>query len=176
MTVVTPTPEKLYEKVRAFLLTVVPVGTEVIRGLDNRAAMPAAGFVCFQLIFQQRLRTNVDADVDPFPAEEPGETLAEQGTRVDMQVDYYGVDSASWAAMASTLWRDDYACQLLAPVCQPLYIDDGRMVPFVPGEEQYVERWTQTAVLQWNPVTSVPQQFADVASVTLINVDERYPP
>jgi len=176
MLVIAPNPDQLYIKVEAFLATVVPTGTPTIRGLDNRTAMPAEGFVLFQLLFQQRLRTNVETDEDPFPDPDPGSVAIEQGTQVDMQLDFYGPNSAAWAAMVSTVWRSDYGCRLLAPDCQPLYIDDARMVPLIPGEEQYVERWCSRGVLQWNPVTSVPQEFAGAASVDIINVDASYPP
>jgi hypothetical protein len=50
------------------------------------------------------------------------------------------------------------------------------MVPLVTGEEQYLERWTVRAVLQYNPVTTVLQDYAGSATVNVINVDERYPP
>jgi hypothetical protein len=74
------------------------------------------------------------------------------------------------------LWRDEYGCNMLNPEASPLYTDDARMVPLVTGEEQYLERYVLTAVLQTNPVTTVSQQFADTANVGLINVDSTYPP
>jgi hypothetical protein len=46
----------------------------------------------------------------------------------------------------------------------------------VNGEEQYEERWIVGANLQYNPVVSTPQQFADTLEATLINVDEAFPP
>jgi hypothetical protein len=49
-------------------------------------------------------------------------------------------------------------------------------MPYKTGEEQYNRRWTVLASLQYNPVTTLPQQFADAADVEVINVDERYPP
>ncbi len=59
----------------------------------------------------------------------------------------------------------------LAPDCAPLYIDNARRMPFVTGEEQYYPRYSSTAVLQYNPVTAIPQQFADEASATVIDVE-----
>jgi hypothetical protein len=32
------------------------------------------------------------------------------------------------------------------------------------------------AVMQCNPIVTVPQQFADVLALSLIEVDARYPP
>jgi hypothetical protein len=50
------------------------------------------------------------------------------------------------------------------------------LAPLEDDELQYEQRWTIEAFLQYNPVVTVPMQFADTASVTLINVDEAYPP
>jgi hypothetical protein len=49
-------------------------------------------------------------------------------------------------------------------------------MPFIDGEEQYEQRYTISAHLQYNPQVTAPQQFANVASVTLIDVDQRYAP
>jgi hypothetical protein len=179
MTTVTPDLEAVYTKVNAFLATVVPPGTEIVKGLGNRAPPPAGPHVAVTLLFQQRLRTNQAAYTDtgnPGPPEDQGARAVEVGMRLDMQLDFYGPDAGNWAAMTVALLRDDYGCEQLAPDCQPLYADEGRQIPFVTGEQQYQQRWTVTATLQYNPVTSLPQQFANAAVVDLINVDERYPP
>lgn len=175
---VAPTLDTVFAKLREYLLDaavgIVPVGTLVIRGPMNRAAQPAADHVIITPIFQKRLRTNVETDVDLFP--DAGSVQIEQGTRLDIQVDFYGAQAGDWAATFSTIWRSEYACLQLAPECQPLYADEARMIPLTTGEEQYLERWTVTAALQYNPVVTTPQQFADTLTVDLINVDERYPP
>lgn len=177
---VAPTLDTVFTKLRAFLLDatigVVPVGTLVIRGPMNRAAQPAADHVIVTPIFRKRLRTNVETDVDPYPLPDPGTMQIEQGTRLDVQVDFYGAQAGDWAAIFTTIWRSEYACDHLAPECAPLYAEDGRMLPLVTGEEQYLERWTVTAALQYNPVVTALQEFADSLTVDLINVDERYPP
>jgi hypothetical protein len=59
---------------------------------------------------------------------------------------------------------------------QPLYASDARQLQFVTGEAQYMERWGFDAVLQMNPIVSVPQDFADSLTVGLIDVDVVYPP
>lgn len=158
----------------AFLTSIVPTNTPILRGPVNRVSLPKVPAVIFTYLFQFRLRTNLHTDVDPFPS--PGDgVITEQGTQVQVQMDFYGPQSNEWALAAEMLWRDEYGCNMLSPEAVPLYTDDARMVPLVTGEEQYLERYTVTAMLQWNPVTTVSQQFADTASVTLINVDEAYP-
>lgn len=170
-----PVLTDLYTDVRAFLLTIVPTGTEVIQGIDNRVPMPPGPFVLMQALYQIRLATNEDTYDDPFPSD-GGAQNAKASMRVDLQLDFYGVDSLQWATEAQTLWRDEVGCTALAPNCQPLYAEDPRMIPLVTGEEQYLQRWSLTATLQYNPVTVTAQEFADTLEVTVINVDEAYPP
>jgi hypothetical protein len=63
--VVTPNQDQLYAAMLAFLTGVLPAGVPVIRGLPNRAAMPAPipGFVLMQALFQNRLSMPVDTFV-----------------------------------------------------------------------------------------------------------------
>ena len=174
---VTPTIDQLCTKLRTYLLSIVPAGTIVLRGPVDRAAQPVDPHVVFTPVFRRRLRTNVETDVDPFPNPTPGSTQIEEGVQFEMQVDCYGDSLAhDWAAMVETTFRSEYAVNALAPECAPLYADEARQVPLVTGEEQYLERWMVRAVLQYNPVTTVPQQFADTVTVNIIEVDARYPP
>lgn len=174
--IVSPTDAQLYAKLGAFVTAVVPVGTTVIRGLPNRAAMPAGSFVCMQAINRVRLATNKTIYTDPFPTPGDGSNARTAPTRVDVQLDCYGAAAGDLAQMLSTMFRDEYGCTALAPECQPLFADEPKMVPMVTGEEQYLQRWTVTASLQYNPVTSTPQEFAGELSATIINVDVEFPP
>jgi hypothetical protein len=50
---------------RSFLLSVLPAGIEVVRGLDNRVAEPAGpDFVTMTPLFRERLETNTDTYED----------------------------------------------------------------------------------------------------------------
>lgn len=173
-------PDDLFTKVKAFIASLLgdSPNPEVFKGLGNRVNMPKApGFVVMTGVLQQRLRTNVDTSApsgSPAPAD--GTVAVNAGLRFDMQLDFYGPLSGQWSATLCAMLRDDAGCQALAPVCQPLYADDARMVPLITGEEQYLERWTLTAVMQYNPTVTVAQQYAVEAAATLINVDEAYPP
>lgn len=95
---------------------------------------------------------------------------------MSVQFDFYGEQAGDWASVAETLWRDAYAVDILSPEAVPLYTDTASMVPLVTGEDQFLERFVMTAVLQWNPQVTTPQQSATVAEIELINVDERFPP
>lgn len=172
----------VYTKLRAFVLAIVPAQVEVIQGIDNRAAMPPAspGFVNMTATLQQRLRTNVNTYDDPTQPPGPpfivGSVAAEMGTKLTVQLDCYGAGSGEWAAMLTTLLRDEYAVEALAPDCAPLYAEDARMAPLVDAERQYEKRWIVGAVLQYNPTVSTPIEFADTLQVELVEIDERYPP
>lgn len=183
MSTVTPTQRDVYVLLKAFIVSVSGFDPAlVIQGLPNRSAMPPAspGFVSMQFMDAPRLRTNVVTwdELNPLATE----LEVEQGTRLRAQIDCYGSTSGDLSTMLSTLLRDETGCIALAgadpanPVCQPLYTGEPMLAPLEDDEEQYEQRWTIEAFLQYNPVTSVPMQFANTASVTLINVDEAYPP
>lgn len=168
---VTPTLAQVFADVRAFLLTIVPAGTIVLKGPVNRAAQPTADHIVVTPTYRKRLRTNQYED-DPIA----GTTAMEEGVQLDVQMDCYGGTLApDWAAMIETVWKSEYATTLLT-TCSPLYADDARQMPLVTGEEQYLQRWMVRGVLQYNPTTTTPQQFAEALTVVTVNVDEAYPP
>lgn len=169
---VAPTLQLVYQAVNAFLTGVVPAAIPVMQGIDNRVPAPPAtpGFVVFQALGKSRLRTAVDS----WQGNAPTSLSVEQGMELTLQIDCYGPQASDWADMITTLWRDPYGCAALAPNCQPLYADDARMIPLVDSEEQYEERWSIDARLQYNPVVTPAQQFADIADITLVNVEEAY--
>lgn len=170
----TPSIVDVYSALRALLLIVVPAGTEVVRGLGNRVPMPKRPFVAMTLVAEQRIATNIVAYTDPGSG--IGMKAIEYQVQLMMQLDFYGPLSAEWSAATSALFRDEFACAALAPVCQPLHADDGQMMPLENGEHQYEERWMVGGYLQWNPILTTPQQFSDTLSVDLVNVDVEFPP
>lgn len=171
---VTPSISEVYASVRALLLIIVPPGTEVIQGLGNRVPEPAAPFVAMTLVTQHRLTTNILSYVDPGSG--IGMKAIEYQVQLMMQLDFYGPLSAEWSAAASALFRDEFGCSALAPVCQPLHADDAQMIALVNGEEEYEQRWMVGGFLQWNPILTTPQEFADTLTVDLVNVDVEFPP
>lgn len=168
---------QIYIAVKAFLVTVTGLDPSlVLQGLPNRSAMPAAspGYVTMQLTLGNRLNYNIDT-WDP-TAVAPTAISSETHWKERMQVDFYGQQSGDWSRVFAGLWKDETACLALEPTCDPLYAHDPLLAPLDDSEQQYESRWTVEAFLQYNPVTTVPMQFADTAQVTLINVDKAYPP
>ncbi len=102
-----------------------------------------------------------------------------QPTKVTVQIDVYGPNSADYAQTISTAFRDEYGVDLFAASgfdVAPLYADDPRQLPLVDGEAQYEDRWMIEAVMQANVTVVVPQQFAGALSLDLVEVDAAYPP
>lgn len=99
--------------------------------------------------------------------------------QMTVQLDIHGPESANNAFMVETLFRSEVAegaFESSGFAVVPLYADTARQMPFVNQEQQYENRWVVEAVMQMNPVTSTPMQFADELDATTIQVDTAYPP
>lgn len=158
---IAPAQSDVLTALRSFILSLI--SCEVVQGLANGVPMPAGPFIVMTPLSQVRLSTNVGSYADPTPT--TGTANSQQAVQVGVQLDCYGPVSGDWAATLSTMLRDEYACLLMAPNVQPLHADDPRMMPLIDGEQQYEQRWTVTAVLQYNPVVSTPMQFFDEAHI-----------
>lgn len=174
----------IFTAVRAFILGVI--SCEVVQGLDNGVPMPIGSFIAITPLYAARLSTNIDSYVDPFNSSTfdstystqisgIGSSKVENHIQYTIQIDCYGATSSDWANVITTLWRDDYGVQAMAPNITPLHADDEKMMPIVDGEANFEERWMITAHLQYNPVVKVPIQFFDKAAASQINVNVTYP-
>lgn len=119
----------------------------------------------------------------------PGQTVASQviatgvqmllqPTKVTVQLDIHGPNSADNTQIISTTFRDEYAVDQFSTSgydVTPLYASEPRQVPFIDGEQQYEDRWVIDVVMQANPMVTVPQQFADEMQVTLRGVQSEFP-
>lgn len=171
---VAPSLSDVFASVRALINVVVPTGTEVIQGLGNRVPMPREPFVAMTLITQDRLTTNIIAYTDPGSG--IGMKAIEYQIQLMMQLDFYGPLSGQWAAAVSALFRDEVGVATLGSPATPLHADTPRMMPLVNGEEEYEQRWMVGGYLQWNPILTTPQEFADTLTLDVVSVDERFPP
>lgn len=96
-----------------------------------------------------------------------------QATRVVIQLDVHGPNSADNAQTISTLVRDDFAEISIAASgfdISSLYAEDPKQVPFLNAEQQYETRYIVEAMLQANQVIAPPQDYADQLHVTLEEV------
>lgn len=191
--------DDVFTVVRQFLLGII--NTEVVQGLQNRVPMPRGGFIAMTALNKSRLATNIDTYDNLAPT--PGNKTVQLNTTLHLQLDCYGPDSFAWADLIAALWRDDYAVQAMANVLvgatadglitadsslisadatayrvtvTPLYCEDPRLIAIDNAEKQNEQRWMVEAVLQYNPVVVIAQQFAGtLGPVGVISVDATYP-
>ncbi|WP_267550378.1 LIC_12616 family protein [Rhizobium rhizogenes] len=107
-----------------------------------------------------------------------GGELFLQPTKVTVQLDVHGPNSAENAQTISTLFRDAFAVDAFALSgfdVTPLYVSDPKQLPFENENQQIENRWVIDAVVQANQIIQAPQQFADELSVNVVNVEAAYP-
>lgn len=145
----------------------------VVRGLDNRVAMPVGAFVALTTTGVTQLSQPVQTY--ELVVANPQLQTVTTPMQWHVGVDCYGPVSQQWAVILATVLRSMYACENLDGL-QPLYSADPMQLPLVAGESQYIERWRFDAVLQYNPAVTLPQQSAIALDLDLISVDATYPP
>ncbi|SKC78312.1 hypothetical protein SAMN05445504_2374 [Burkholderia sp. CF099] len=170
--------DDVFTVLRAFLLGILASGVEVVKGQENRVGEPEGDdYVVLTPLFRMRLSTNVTTYTDP--GTNPGTRNSRAAFAFHIQLDVHGPNSGDNATVIATLFRDEYAViQFNAenPNITPLYCDDPKQMAFINGENQYEDRWIITAVIQYNPVTQTPQDFADELDINIVSVDAAYPP
>lgn len=166
------TQDNIYVALQAFIASVI-TDAEIVQGLANRVARPTGPHIEMTVLFFNRVTTNQVTYSDLTPT--TGTENTQQSIKLTVQIDCYGPLSQDWAVMLTTLLRDSYGCDALAPVATPLHADDPKMIALVDSEMQYEQRWMVEAVLQYNPVIQTPMQFADTVTVTTKEVKATYP-
>lgn len=172
----------LFTALRSFLTDVVPPDVDVIQGQNNRVPEPKSpDFVTMTPIFRGRLATNVTTTFDGAPTEEPGTRTDTMGTRVTVQLDVHGPNSADNAQLIATLFRSDIATdyfEALGVPIAPLFTEDPHQLPYLNAEQQVENRWVVDTVLQANIGVQSGQEFADSLTIRggIIDVDVVYPP
>lgn len=172
------TEDQVLAVLRAFLVTIMPTGTEVIIGQENLVPEPTSdNFIMMVPLNRERLATNIDTwpTTGPYPTQ----AFALAKTKFAVQLDFHGAGSSDMMQTFGTLFRDAYACDFFAATpydMAPLYSSDPIQAPFINGEKQYEDRWTMNALLELNAVVATPQQFATTLTPAVIEVDAAYPP
>jgi hypothetical protein len=168
------TDQQVFKALGDFLTAALPANTAIVQLQDNLVAMPRGAFVGMNNAGTKRLATNV-ATYNP-GEDVPGTKDVLMPTQYTMQVDFFGEDAAAWANTVQALFRDSFATEQFPANIQPLYADDPIQIPLIDGEAQYTQRWQLNAVMQYNPVVSVAQEFADALTIGLKEVDTTFPP
>lgn len=162
------TDKQVFDALRAFLLVILPTGTEIVRALDNKVAMPKGNFVVMRAVTQTRLATNITE----YTLDNAGDTKSsKQEIEYGIQLDVYGSNAANNAMTISTLFRDAFAYESFGDNVKPLYCDDPKQLEFSNAEMQYENRFMIMAYLQCNPVVSTPAQlFTELSPPTVYTV------
>lgn len=150
------THNDIYRDVRALLLDLFQLPSEnVIRGYSNNVPLPNGDFILMNIINETDLSTN-----GWFYLKEANKVEALQSVEVLLQIDFYGKESAKNARIFSNLWRDFYSSERLK-VCQPLYCNNPKYLPFTNEQNQYEERYMVEAYLTYIPVATYDQDYVD---------------
>jgi hypothetical protein len=169
------TESMLYAALRTFLLGLV--SCPVQQSQQNRESMPQGDFILMTGLAAPALSTDKTTFVPG--SSNPGNETHTRSTQWNVQLDCYGPDAADMAALIATSFKTDYAATALAAAAielQPLFANDPRQMTIVNAENQYEPRWIVELALQYNPVVTLPQDFAIGLTVIPAEVDAVFPP
>lgn len=153
------TVDQVIDALRAFILPIT-APAQVVRGQVNRVSLPANPCV----VLTEILQTDLSVPATDYQPTDDTATI-EGPTKIDIQIDFYGQQAGEFCKAVKTAFRSQWGFDQFPAGIKPLYTSDGMQSPLITGEQQYESRWTLTASLQYNPVITVPQQFADDAQV-----------
>ena len=169
------TESMLYDALRTFLLELV--SCPVQKSQQNEVPMPQGDFILMTGLNAPGLSTD---KVTFIPGQgNPGNETHTRSTQWNAQLDCYGPSAANMAALIATVFKTDYAAAALAEAAieiQPLYAETPRQMTIVNSENQYNSRWIVELVFQYNPVVTLPQDFAIGLTVVPAEVDAVFPP
>lgn len=107
-----------------------------------------------------------------------------QNSEFVFQCDFHSPDSTAgdFAKTVSTAIRDEYGTTFFASLVSPLngvvplFADDPVQMGWTNDSAQWETRWILEIHLEAVQIISVPQQYSDSASVTVVDVTAAYPP
>lgn len=158
------TVDQVIDALAAFLAPFMP-GAQIVRAQVNRVALPSNPCAVLTELLQVDLSvpsTDYQPPVAPIPA--IGTATVYGPSRIDVQIDFYGAQAGEFCKTVKTAFRSHWGFAHFPANIKPLYTSDGVQSPLLTGEQQYESRWTLTASMQYNPIVTVPQEFADAIS------------
>ena len=158
------TIDQVIDALTTFVQLILPTG-QIVRGQQNRVALPPDPCCVLTELLESDLNVPYG---DYTPTNQTA--ILNASTRIDVQVDFYGVLAGNYAKAFKSMFRSEWGWEQFPDTVKPLYTDDGRKMPLITGEQQYESRWTLTASMQYNPTVTVPQQSATAVGPTKINV------
>lgn len=170
---------EIYTALEGFFKLIVPNGTQIQRGQQNRVPRPIGPCVIMTTIgAPRRIGTNaenteavvVDKEIKGF------ETTVEADFEYSIQADFYSPVAESWAMAAELLWRGKIGWAFMPEGMKPLYSEGRQQLPLVGEDNQWTQRWTMTLVLDYAPTFTQATQAATVATVIPEAIDVFFPP
>lgn len=155
--------DTVIDALKAFVTPFV-AGADIVRAQVNMVPMPPAPCVVLTELIQSDLSipyVDYQPPVDPIPA--VGTATITGPTRIDVQIDFYGLPAGNFCKAVAAAFRSPWGFDNFPANVKPLYTSDGMQAPLITGEQQYESRWTLTASMQYNPIVTVPQEFAEEA-------------
>lgn len=137
--------------------------TQIVRAQVNRVPLPKPSAVVLTELMQQDLAVSAGewfGDDD--------EIAVHSQKLLAVQIDFYGQSAGDWCSAVRAVCRTEYASSKFSNGISILYCDDGIQSPLISGEQQWVQRWTLTVSIQYNPIVKVAQQFADELGLNLV--------
>lgn len=107
-----------------------------------------------------------------------GTITVDRNTTYYYQVDAFGPLAPDYADIVTVAWNSMYAATATADAGAPfqvLYADEPTQLNFTNGELQYEQRFSTKLYLQVNQAVTLPQQFADQATI-VVNPPLHSPP
>lgn len=160
--------------------TLKPAPVNIVRGWQNRAALPnASSFVVLMLIAAPRRGTNVHTWADTADADTGITETVSMLSEYSVQVDFCGLDAATVMVQASQLVmlaRDAVGVNFFnAQGLSCLYADDPVSLPYSNELDQWVTRYSVTLHLSgWVRGDIQQDSFSDV-TLNIENVDVHHP-
>ncbi len=162
------TADAVMTALRAFLMHVLPTGTQVVTGQQNLVPLPLGRVVVMTPLMQTAM------DVPTREYDRKADAVGKKQSKDwRVQLDCYGDNAADAAAMLQTVFRTDYAFDWMADdyAIRPLWAEDPRNMAFINEASNYENRWMLEVHLQANQTTTLPQQFAEQLAIGTVEVD-----
>ncbi len=183
------TDNDVYNGLAGFINLIVPNGTPIQRGQQNRVPMPNVDCVIMTTLgASYRIGTNENSTVSleytsdsnvtadsNIPSGSGYGAAVTADFRYDIQVDFYSQYAESWAMAAELLWRDNIGFAVMPAGMKPLYSEGRQQLPIIGAENQWINRWTMTLTLDYQPSWVQTTQAADTATVIPEPIDVFFP-
>lgn len=165
---------------KSFLQTITGIDPKyVVQGQANRIPAPTSvDNIVFTPIMRERLNTNA-VGYNSSTGTILDTRNDTQYTKLTVQLDIFGPNSADNVQIITTAMRSDIATDFFSAAAlpiTPLYVSDPRQAPFLDESAQFQMRWSLDAVMEVQPSISSTQQFADTLSVGVKEVDAFFRP